>query len=125
MDTEPTSINLEAKLATFSDHWHPKIISTYNGHDVMLVKLKGDFVWHSHPDTDDFFLVLKGILRIDLRTPSGDITHVELYPGELYIVPKGIEHRPVAIDEVHLLLIEPIGTPNTGDPSTAVKKELI
>jgi mannose-6-phosphate isomerase-like protein (cupin superfamily) len=121
MDTEPTSINLETQLSSFTDRWHPKIVSTFNGHDVMLVKLKGDFVWHSHPDTDDFFLVL----RIDLRTPSGDTTHVELKPGELYIVPKGIEHRPVAIDEVHLLLIEPIGTPNTGDPSTAAKKESI
>ena len=125
MDTIPSSINLETKLASFTDHWHPKIISNFNGHDVMLVKLKGDFVWHSHPDTDDFFLVLKGTLRIDLRTPSGDTTHVELNPGELYVVPKGIEHRPMAIDEVHLLLIEPIGTPNTGDPSTAVTKESI
>jgi mannose-6-phosphate isomerase-like protein (cupin superfamily) len=125
METVPTSINLEAKLAKFTDRWHPKIISTFNGHDVMVVKLKGEFVWHSHPDTDDFFLVLKGTLRIDLRIPADETTHVELNPGELYVVPKGIEHRPMAIDEVHLLLIEPIGTPNTGDSSTAVQKESI
>jgi mannose-6-phosphate isomerase-like protein (cupin superfamily) len=125
MDTVPTSINLEAKLSSFTDRWHPKIVSTFNGHDVMVVKVKGEFVWHSHPDTDDFFLVLKGTLRIDLRIPGGETTHVELNPGELYVVPKGIEHRPMAIDEVHLLLIEPTGTPNTGDPSTAVKKESI
>ena len=85
MESAPTSINLETKLAKFSDRWHPKIVSNFNGHDVMLVKLKGEFVWHSHPDTDDFFLVLKGILRIDLRTPSGESTHVELNPGELYM----------------------------------------
>ncbi|HEY6374303.1 MAG TPA: cupin domain-containing protein [Edaphobacter sp.] len=91
----------------------------------MVVKIKGEFIWHSHPDTDDFFLVLRGNLRIDLRDTTGTETHVDLSPGELYIVPRGIEHRPVAIDEVHLLLIEPTGTPNTGDPSTAVRKEVI
>lgn len=118
-------INLEAKLAKFSEHWSPKIISTFNGHDIMVVKLKGEFVWHSHPETDDFFHVLKGKLRIDLRDSAGTTSYVELNPGELYVVPRGIEHRPVAIDEVHLLLVEPTGTPNTGDRATAVKKESI
>lgn len=121
----PSAINLETKLSSFSEHWSPKIVSTYNGNDVMVVKIKGEFVWHSHPETDDFFLVLKGKLRIDLRDSTGTTSHVELKPGELYIVPRGVEHRPVAIGEAHLLLIEPAGTPNTGDPATAVRKETI
>ncbi len=115
-----TVINLEAKLASFSEHWSPKIIAGFNGHDVMVVKAKGEFVWHSHPDTDDFFLVLKGKLTLQLR--DGD---VHLGAGDLYVVPKGIEHRPVADEEVHLLLIEPSGTPNTGDGATAAVKEAV
>ena len=115
-----TPIRLADKLALFSDHWSPKIVSQFNGHDVMLVKVKGEFVWHSHPDTDDFFLVLKGALTIQLR--DGD---VHLGPGDLYVVPKGVEHRPVAEEETHLLLIEPRGTPNTGDAATAAVKETI
>lgn len=110
-------VNLGRKLAAFSDHWAPKIVERFNGHDVMVVKARGDFVWHAHEDTDDFFLVLKGKLTIQLR--DGD---VHLGPGDLYVVPKGVEHRPVAAEEVHLLLIEPAGTPNTGDPATAATK---
>lgn len=113
-------IRLADKLALFSDHWSPKIVSQFNGHDVMVVKVKGEFVWHSHPDTDDFFLVLKGVLTIQLRDAD-----VHLGPGDLYVVPKGVEHRPVAEEEVHLLLIEPRGTPNTGDIATAAVKETI
>jgi len=113
-------IRLADKLALFSDHWSPKIVGQFNGHDVMVVKVKGEFVWHSHPDTDDFFLVLKGALTIQLR--DGD---VHLGPGDLYVVPKGVEHRPVAEEETHLLLIEPRGTPNTGDVATAVVKETL
>jgi len=114
------AIHLAEKLEMFSELWSPKIIAAFNGHDVMLVKLRGEFVWHAHPDTDDFFLVLKGSLTIQLR--DGE---VRLGPGDLYVVPKGIEHRPVAEDEVHLLLIEPFGTPNTGDAATAGVKEPI
>jgi mannose-6-phosphate isomerase-like protein (cupin superfamily) len=110
-------INLADKLSRFSDHWSPKIIGQYNGNDLMVVKVKGEFVWHSHPDTDDFFMVLKGNLTIKLR--DGD---VRLAPGEVFVVPKGVEHCPVAEDECHLLLIEPRGTPNTGDERTAVRK---
>jgi mannose-6-phosphate isomerase-like protein (cupin superfamily) len=110
-------INLAQKLSLFPEYFAPKIVASFNAHDVMVVKLKGEFVWHSHPDTDDFFLVLKGRLTIQLR--DGD---VQLCPGELYVVPKGVEHRPVANEEVHLLLIEPTGTPNTGDPATAATK---
>jgi mannose-6-phosphate isomerase-like protein (cupin superfamily) len=110
-------INLASKLATFSDHWKPRIVEHYNGHDIMVVKVKGEFTWHTHHDTDDLFLVLKGRLTIQLR--DGD---VHLGPGDLYVVPRGVEHRPVAPEEVELLLIEPIGTPNTGDPATAATK---
>jgi mannose-6-phosphate isomerase-like protein (cupin superfamily) len=113
-------INLETKLAAFSEYWSPKVVDRFNEHDVMVVKVKGEFVWHSHDTTDDFFLVLKGNLTIELRDRN-----VHLGPGDLYIVPKGVEHRPVATEEVHLLLIEPIGTPNTGDVATAAIKEAI
>jgi mannose-6-phosphate isomerase-like protein (cupin superfamily) len=116
----PTGITLTEKLSSFSDHWAPKIITQFNGHDVMVVKVKGEFVWHSHADTDDFFLVLKGHLTIQLR--DGEVT---LAPGDLYVVPKGVEHRPVAAEETHLLLIEPYGTPNTGDAATAAVKHPI
>ena len=116
----PQAINLAQKLGQFSDHWSPKIIAAFNGHDVMLVKVQGEFVWHSHPDSDDFFLVLHG--QIKIRQRDGDIT---LNAGELYVVPKGVEHCPIAADEAHLLLIEPKGTPNTGDPATAATKTFI
>jgi mannose-6-phosphate isomerase-like protein (cupin superfamily) len=114
------AINLSQKLELFSDHWSPKIIADFNGHDVMLVKAKGEFNWHSHPDTDDFFLVLKGSLRIKMR--DGDVV---LGPGEMYVIPKNVEHLPVADEEVHLMIIEPKGTPNTGDEKTAVIKTKI
>jgi mannose-6-phosphate isomerase-like protein (cupin superfamily) len=111
---------LSDKLAQFTDHYAPRTVAEYNGHDIMVVKLEGPFRWHSHSDTDDFFLVLKGSLDIELRDQT-----VTLGPGELFIVPKGVEHRPVAREEVHLLLIEPTGTPNTGDPKTAAPRRLI
>ena len=116
----PTAVNLSEKLAAFAEHWSPKIVATFNGHEVMVVKAKGEFVWHSHPETDDFFLVLKGNLVIQLRD-----SEVRLGPGDLYVVPRGVEHRPIAEDEVHLLLIEPQGTPNTGDATTAAVKHAI
>jgi mannose-6-phosphate isomerase-like protein (cupin superfamily) len=115
-----SKINLAAKLEQFSDHWAPRTVTQFNGHDVMVVKSKGEFVWHSHSGTDDFFLVLKGRLKIELRDRT-----VELGPGELFIVPKGVEHRPVAEEEVHMLLIEPAGTPNTGDPKTAARRRTL
>lgn len=113
--TDP--VDLAAKLAGVEAHWSPRIVADFNGHDVMVVKVKGSFVWHAHPDTDDFFLVLKGRLTIRLR--DGEVT---LQPGQLFVVPKGTEHCPVAEEETHLLLIEPAGTPNTGDPATAAVK---
>lgn len=113
------AVNLAEKLAGFSDHWAPRVVARFNGHEVMVVKAQGAFTWHAHPDTDDFFLVLKGRLVIRLR--NGDVT---LGPGEMFVVPRGVEHCPVAAEEVQLVLIEPAGTPNTGDPATAaVKRE--
>lgn len=114
------AINLTDKLALFSAHWSPRIVGAFNGHDLMVVKVLGEFVWHDHPETDDFFMVLSGELIIDL--PDGAVT---LRPGEVYVVPKGVQHRPRAAVETHLLLIEPAGTPNTGDPATAAKKVAI
>ena len=111
-------VNIPDKLASFSDHWAPKVIADYNGNDVCLVRVEGEFVWHSHEDTDDLFLVLDGELDIELRDRT-----VTLGPGELFVVPKGIEHRPCARrGEVKLLLMEPKGTPNTGDEATATAK---
>jgi mannose-6-phosphate isomerase-like protein (cupin superfamily) len=114
------AVNLAQKLATFSEQYKPRTVGQFNGHDLMVVKVKGPFVWHKHDDTDDFFLVLKGRLRIELRDGS-----VELGPGELHVVPKGVEHRPVAEEETHILLIEPTGTPNTGDAATAAPRVVI
>jgi mannose-6-phosphate isomerase-like protein (cupin superfamily) len=110
-------IDLTEKLSTFSEYWSPRTVTQFNDCDVMVVKVKGEFVWHRHDDTDDFFLVLKGMLDIQLRDRT-----VTLGPGQMYVVPKGVEHRPVARDEVHLLLIEPTGTPNTGDVATAAPR---
>ena len=112
-------VNLVEKLAGFTEHWSPRTVAQFNGHDVMVVKVQGEFVWHKHDDTDDFFLVLDGQLDIELRDRT-----VSLGAGELFVVPCGIEHRPVARGEAHILLIEPTGTPNTGDPRTAAPRRL-
>jgi mannose-6-phosphate isomerase-like protein (cupin superfamily) len=114
------SINLEEKLASFSDHYRPKTVGQFNGHDLMVVKVKGPFTWHQHDNTDDFFLVLKGRLTIQMR--DGDVV---LGPGELFVVPRGVEHCPVADEETHILLIEPTGTPNTGQAETAAPRSVI
>jgi len=110
----PEAVDLAGKLGAINDYWSPRIVARYNDNKVVVVKLLGEFVWHSHPETDDFFLVLDGRLTIELR--DGE---VELGPGQLYVVPRGVEHRPRADVETHILLIEPKGTPNTGDPATA------
>lgn len=110
-------VNLADKLALFADHWQPRSVARFNDCDVMLVKAKGEFVWHRHDDTDDFFLVLQGTLRLRLRDRS-----VVLGPGEIFVVPRGVEHQPYAEEEVHLLLIEPTGTPNTGSADTAAPR---
>lgn len=114
------AINLAAKLATFAEYWQPRVVGQFNGNDLMVVKVKGEFVWHKHDDTDDFFLVLNGRIDIQMRDRI-----VALGPGEMFVVPKGVEHRPVAVEEAHVLLIEPQGTPNTGDAKTAVARKVI
>ena len=113
-------INLAEKLALFSEYWSPRTIARLNEYDIMVVKVRGEFVWHKHDDTDDFFLVLKGHLTVRLRDRD-----VVLGPGELFVVPRGIEHQTRAEEETHLLLIEPTGTPNTGDQATAAPQQSI
>lgn len=112
-----TAININEKLGSFEEHWQPRVIGEFNGHDLMVVKVKGEFVWHKHEDTDDFFMVIKGRLTIQLKEGN-----VSLGPGEIYVVPKGVEHCPIAEEETHLLLIEPKGTPNTGNAATAAAR---
>lgn len=113
-------INLAAKLAQFQEHWSPRTVAQLNDYDVMVVKVKGEFVWHKHDETDDFFFVLSGQLTIRLR--DGEVV---LNPGDLYVVPREVEHQPFAEEETHLLLIEPSGTPNTGDPRTAAPRRTL
>jgi len=103
------AINFKQKLSLFSEHWSPKVIAEMNDYQFKLVKVKGDFVFHNHPDTDETFLVLAGMLRIDFKDGS-----VEVGAGEMYVVPKGVEHKPFAEQEVEMLLIEPRGVVNTG-----------
>jgi mannose-6-phosphate isomerase-like protein (cupin superfamily) len=104
------AINFAQKFALFKDQWQPKVVAEMNDYQFKLVKLLGDFVWHEHKDTDETFIVLGGVLRIDFRDSS-----VQVAAGEMFVVPKGIEHRPYAAKEVSLLLIEPRGVLNTGD----------
>ena len=116
----PTAIDLAAKLATFDEPWQPRVVGQFNGHDLMVAKLEGEFTWHTHDDTDDFFLVLKG--RVTIRMREGDVT---LGPGQLCVVPRGVAHCPVAESGAEVLLIERAGTPNTGDVATAaIRREI-
>ncbi|MFE1171012.1 cupin domain-containing protein [Streptomyces sp. NPDC058773] len=110
MNQQPAPANLIDKLAQFSDLWSQKKIAQLNDYEVKLAKLKGEFVWHRHDDTDELFLVLSGRLTLQLR--DGDVV---VGPGELYVVPRGVEHCPLADEETAILLLEPAGTPNTGD----------
>lgn len=107
----PHAINFAQKFSLFAEHWKPKVIAEMNDYQFKIVKLQGDFVWHDHPDTDETFIVLDGELRIDLR--DGAVT---LRAGEMYVVPKGVEHKPYAEREAQVLLIEPRGVVNTGNP---------
>ncbi|MBC8736312.1 cupin domain-containing protein [Paraburkholderia sp. UCT31] len=117
-DSQPTpeqrgqykTINLLDKISQIDDHWQPRVVAEMNDYQFKVVKIVGDFVWHRHADTDETFIVLAGRLRIDFRDRS-----IELFPGEMAVVPKGVEHKPYAGSEVKLLLIEPRGVVNTGD----------
>ena len=111
-------VDLAEKLASFDDHFAPRIVGYYNANKIQVAKVRGEFVWHSHADTDDFFLVLAGRLTIQLRDRD-----VELEAGQLFVVARGVEHRPRAEEEAHILLIEPAGTPNTGDAERAAAPE--
>jgi mannose-6-phosphate isomerase-like protein (cupin superfamily) len=114
------AVNLAEKLRQFREHWQPRTVAQLNDYDVMVVKVQGEFVWHKHDETDDFFLVLDGELHIRLRDRT-----VVLRPGELFVVPRGVEHQPYSEKETHLLLIEPRGTPNTGDRATAAARRVL
>jgi mannose-6-phosphate isomerase-like protein (cupin superfamily) len=107
-------VDLTEALSRFDEHWSPRIVGRLNDLNLMLVKVQGEFVWHTHAETDDFFLVLSGRLTIQLRDRD-----VVLEPGQLFVVPRGVEHCPKADEETHVLLIEPRGTRNTGDVETA------
>ena len=104
------SISLAEKFDLFVDQWQPRVIAEMNDYQFKVVKVEGDFIWHDHPDTDETFIVIEGQLRIDFRDGS-----VEIGPGEMFVVPKGIEHKPFAEQEVKIMLIEPRGVLNTGD----------
>jgi mannose-6-phosphate isomerase-like protein (cupin superfamily) len=104
------SVNFAEKFKLFTDQWKPRVVSEMNDYQFKLVRLEGDFIWHDHKDTDEAFLVLEGTLRIDFRDGA-----VSIGPGEMYVVPKGVEHKPFAEREVNLMLIEPRGVRNTGD----------
>jgi len=109
------AVDITEQLALFSEHWSPKVVARLNDYEIKVVKVKGEFVWHTHDDTDELFLVVAGELTIQLR--DGD---VRLSAGQLFVVPRGVEHCPVADGEVHALLIEPTGVVNTGDACGAL-----
>jgi len=104
------AINLGEKFALFSERWEPKVIAEMNDYQFKIVKLQGDFVWHDHKDTDETFIVIEGVLRIDFRDGA-----VRIGSGEMFVIPKGVEHKPFAEQEVKLMLIEPRGVRNTGE----------
>jgi len=116
----PEKVNIAEKLSQFADHWNPRIVGELNGQHVKAVKLKGEFIWHHHDHEDELFLVIKGKLTMEFRDKS-----VEVNPGEFIIVPRLVEHKPVAHEEVELLLFEPASTLNTGNvENERTRKEL-
>ena len=111
---ELPAINFAQKFKLFEEQWQPKVIAEMNDYQFKVVKLQGDFIWHDHKDTDETFIVIDGMLRIDFRDGA-----IHVSAGEMFVVPKGVEHKPYAEHEVKLLLIEPRGVPNTGDEGGA------
>ncbi len=111
-------VNLEEKLTKFSDHWAPRVVAELNDYQLKVAKIRGNFVWHDHPDTDEVFLVVRGSMAIEMRDRT-----VHLGAGELFVVPKGVEHRPHADEECHILLVEPRGVVNTGEAGGALQAE--
>lgn len=118
MPYDPGTINLAEKFGKFSEHWSPKVIGQINDLHIKIAKIQGEFVWHSHQDTDEFFMVHKG--RLTIRFRDGEVI---LKPGDIHIVPKGVEHLPVASEECEIMMIEPAGTLNTGDANDGRKVE--
>ena len=108
--TKYKALNFEEKFSRFTEHWFPRVIAEMNDYQLKLVKVQGEFVWHKHPETDEVFIVINGVLSIELR--DGKVT---LKSGEMFVIPKGVEHRPVAKKECKMMLIEPKGVVNTGD----------
>ena len=104
------TVNFAEKFSKFADHWSPHVIAQLNDLHVKIAKIKGEFVWHSHPDTDELFIVNKGEMVIHLRDRE-----VAMRAGDMFVVPKGVEHKPVAVEECEIVMIEPAGTVNTGD----------
>jgi mannose-6-phosphate isomerase-like protein (cupin superfamily) len=115
---EYQSINLQEKLDKFAEHWSPKVIAQMNNYHFKLAKIQGEFIWHDHKETDEVFVVLKG--KLDILFRDGKVI---LNEGEMYVVPKGIEHKPVAEDECHIMLVEPAGTVNTGEMTSELTAE--
>ena len=116
----PEKVNLEQKFSLFTDYWHPRVAGELNGQHVKLAKLKGEFIWHQHDQEDELFFVVAGELKIELRDQT-----VLLQPGEFIIIPRGIEHRPVAENEVQVLLFEPASTLNTGDQRSDLTRDTL
>ena len=110
-----TIVNLAQKLAAISEHWSPRIAGELNGQQVKLVKFRGEFVWHHHDNEDELFLVVHGSFRMDYRDEAGAERSLDVEEGEFVIMPRGVEHRPCAAEEVHVMLFEPAGTLNTGN----------
>ncbi len=111
-------VNITDKFSQFNDHWNPRIIGELNGQYVKIAKVQGDFIWHSHENEDELFLVIKGTLILEFRDKT-----VTINEGEFYIVPKGVEHRPKAVEETHIMMFEPKSTINTGSERTDLTKE--
>jgi mannose-6-phosphate isomerase-like protein (cupin superfamily) len=118
-----TKINLSDKLSKVQEFWKPAIVAELNGHHVKLVKFKGEFVWHHHDAEDEMFLVLHGSFRMEYRDMGGHQLSIEIGEGEFIVIPKGMEHRPVAAEEVHVMLFEPTSTLNTGNVRNAMTVE--
>lgn len=116
-------INIQQKFDLFSDRWSPKRIGELNGQQVILAKIEGEFVFHKHDDEDELFMVMKGQLSLELRGSDEETTTVVVNPGEFFIVPRGVEHKPTATEETHLLLFEPLSTQHTGDVQAEITVE--
>jgi mannose-6-phosphate isomerase-like protein (cupin superfamily) len=116
----PEKVNIESKLSLFNDHWHPRIVGELNGQHIKLVKLLGEFVWHKHDIEDEMFLVIRGILKMEFRDKT-----VEILSNEFIIVPRGVENRPLADNEVEIMLFEPASTLNTGDSKGEFTREVL